>query len=176
MERAKKEELVKCLQAELQSAGSVVLLNALSLNASDTTELRNHLRQNKVKYKVFKNTLSRIVFSDTRFKEVVGAKFLIGQVGIAWSDCQVTPAKAINDFARKNNKVKIIGGSIGRGALSSEQTIALANLPDIDTLRAKLLMLVNAPAQRILGAVQQAGGAGLLRVISEASKKGVLKE
>jgi len=80
-------------------------------------------------------------------------------------------AKAAVDYAKGNEKLKILGGSIGESKLDSKGVEALSKLPSLNELRATLLALLQTPATRIAGVLQAPGGQ-VARVISAYSKKG----
>ena len=88
-----------------------------------------------------------------------------GPTAISWSTDPVAVAKAAVDFAKTNDKFVLIGGSLGSQMLDVSGVKALAELPSLDTLRAKFLGLLNTPATRIAGVVQ-APAAQLARVFA----------
>jgi large subunit ribosomal protein L10 len=67
-------------------------------------------------------------------------------------------AKAAVDFAKTNDKFVLVGGSLGTQVLDVSGVKALAELPSLDALRAKLLGLIAAPATRIAGVLQAPAG------------------
>ena len=107
-------------------------------------ELRKQLREAGVEFKVYKNSMSR------RAAEAAGLEglneFLTGPNAIAFSNEDVVaPAKILNDFAKKNDKLEIKAGVI-EGILASEEDIkALAELPSREGLLSMLLSVLQAP-------------------------------
>jgi large subunit ribosomal protein L10 len=81
-----------------------------------------------------------------------------GPTAISWSTDPVAVAKAAVDFAKTNDKFVLVGGSLGTQVLDVSGVKALAELPSLDTLRAKLLGLLAAPATRIAGVLQAPAG------------------
>jgi large subunit ribosomal protein L10 len=81
-----------------------------------------------------------------------------GPTAISWSADPVAVAKAAVDFAKTNDKFVLVGGSLGTQVLDVSGVKALAELPSLDTLRAKLLGLLAAPATRIAGVLQAPAG------------------
>jgi large subunit ribosomal protein L10 len=73
-------------------------------------------------------------------------------------------------LAKKNEKLVIVGGGLGEHLLSAAQVRALADLPSLDELRARLIALINTPASRMVG-VLQAPGAQIARVLSAHAEK-----
>jgi len=127
------------------------------------TALRVKMRAAGASFKVAKNRLALLALDGTRFD---GLKPLMkGPTAISWSADPVAVAKVAVDFAKTNEKFVLVGGSLGTQVLDVAGVKALAELPSLDSLRAKLLGLLNAPATRIAG-VLQAPGAQLARVFA----------
>jgi large subunit ribosomal protein L10 len=81
-----------------------------------------------------------------------------GPTAISWSTDPVAVAKAAVDFAKTNDKFVLIGGALGTQMLDVSGVKALAELPSLDALRAKLLGLLNAPATKIAGVLAAPAG------------------
>jgi large subunit ribosomal protein L10 len=81
-------------------------------------------------------------------------------------------AKATVDFAKTNEKFVLIGGALGSQVLDASGVRALSELPSLDSLRAKLLGLIAAPATRIAGVLQAPAGqlARVFAAYADASK------
>ena len=72
---------------------------------------------------------------------------------------------------RANDKLVILGGAMGKTILDANGVKALADLPSLDELRAKLIGLLNAPATKIARTIKEPG-AKLARVIQAKAAKG----
>jgi large subunit ribosomal protein L10 len=93
-----------------------------------------------------------------------------GPTAVAYSKDPVAAAKVAADYAKGNDKFKIVGGSLGTQNLDVEGVKALASLPSLDELRGKLLGMIQTPATRIAG-ILQAPGAQLARVLAAHAAK-----
>lgn len=80
-------------------------------------------------------------------------------------------AKAIVEFAKTNDKLVVLGGSLGNQTLDANGIKALAALPSLDELRAQLVGMISTPATRIAGVVQAPAGQ-LARVFGAYAKTG----
>ena len=100
---------------------------------------------------------------------------LTGPVGLATSTDPVAAAKVAVDFAKTNDKFEIVGGAMGSTALDVAGVQALATLPSLDELRAKIVGLVQAPATK-LATLAQAPAAQLARVLAAYAEKDAEKE
>ena len=74
-------------------------------------------------------------------------------------------------YAKTNDKLVILGGTMGSTVLNPANVKALADLPSLDELRAKLIGLLNAPATKIARTVMEPG-AQLARVIQAKAAQG----
>ena len=168
MDRNEKSEVVSALHASLKEVGVVVVTRNLGLSVAQSTDLRQKMRDAGATYKVTKNRLAKIAIKDTDYAGL--GDLLTGPVGLASSSDPVAAAKVAVDFAKTNDKLEIIGGAMGTQVLDAEGIKALASLPSLDELRAKLIGLIQAPAQK-LASVTQAPAAQLARGFSAYATK-----
>ena len=155
MDRSQKAESVAQLNAVFSEVGVVVVTRNLGLTVEQSTALRNKMREVGATYKVAKNNLAKLAVKDTAYTGL--DEFLSGPTGLAWSKDPVAAAKAIVDFAKTNEKLEIVGGSMGATVLNEAGVKALAAMPSLDELRGKLVGLVNAPATKIVRTVAEPG-------------------
>lgn len=168
MDRAQKSELVTALNASLASVGVVVVTRNLGMTVAQSTDLRTKMRDAGASYKVTKNNLARLAIDGTSYASI-GA-MLTGPTGLATSTDPVAAAKVAVEFAKTNDKFEIVGGAMGDTALDVAGVKALATLPSLDELRAKILGLVQAPATKLVQIVQAPAGQ-LARVLAAYAEK-----
>lgn len=169
MNRTEKADLVASLNKTLGDATLVVVTRQSGLTVAEVTALRNQMRAAGAGYKVAKNRLARLALEGTSFQQI--GPMLVGPTALAYSKDPVAAAKAAVDYAKGNDKLQIVGGSLGDQKLDVEGVKALAALPSLDQLRAKFLALLNTPATRIAGVVQAPAGQ-LARVFGAYGSKG----
>lgn len=139
-----KQAVVGEIAGKLKAAASVVVVDYRGLTVGQVTELRKQLREAGIDFKVYKNSMSR------RAAEEAGLEglndYLTGPNAIAFSNEDVVaPAKIINDFAKKNDKLEIKAGII-EGTIATDVDVkALAELPSRDGLLSMLLSVLQAP-------------------------------
>jgi large subunit ribosomal protein L10 len=97
--------------------------------------------------KVAKNRLAKIALEGTDAAVIV--PLLKGPTLIAYSGDPVAAPKAAVEFARTHERLVVLGGAMGRSALDANGVRALAALPSLDELRAKIVGLIQAPATKI---------------------------
>jgi len=147
MDRSQKAESVAALNAVFNEVGLVVVTRNLGLTVAQSTALRGKMRDAGASYKVSKNRLAKLALKDTQYEGL--GEHLTGPVALAWSTDPIAAAKAAVEFAKTNDKLEIVGGAMGSTQLNADGIKALASMPSLDELRAKLIGLVNAPATKV---------------------------
>ena len=168
MEKAKKAEVVEDLNGVFSNAGSVVVAHYTGMTVADMADLRSRMRANGASFRVAKNRLAVRALKGTPIEGI--AHLFKGPTGIAVSDDPVAASKVAAAYAKDNDKLVILGGSVGATALDAAGVKALATLPSLDELRGKIVGLLVAPATKIARVVQAPAGQ-LARVIGAYSKK-----
>jgi large subunit ribosomal protein L10 len=147
MDRNQKAEVVSALNAELAEVGVVVVTRNLGMTVAQSTVLRQKMREAGATYKVTKNRLARIALDGTDYAGL--SDMLTGPVGLATSADPVAAAKVAVEFAKTNDKIEIVGGAMGGMLLDAEGVKALASMPSLDELRAKIIGLIQTPASQL---------------------------
>ena len=162
MNREEKAELINTLQSTFAEASSVVIAHQVGLTVAESSELRAKMREAGAGFKVTKNRIAKIAVQGT--KDEVLADMFTGPTAVGTSADPVAAAKTLVEFAKSNDKVTIVGGTLDGALLDKAGVEALATMPSLDELRAKLIGLVNAPAAK-LARIAQAPAGDLARVI-----------
>jgi large subunit ribosomal protein L10 len=147
MNRSEKTDAVAVLNATFNESAVVVVTRNLGLTVAQSTDLRNKMRDAGASYKVAKNRLTKIALADTQYASL--GDLLTGPTALATSGDPVAAAKVVVDFAKTNDKLEIVGGAMGDTVLDVDGVKALASLPSLDALRAKLIGLIQAPATKV---------------------------
>jgi large subunit ribosomal protein L10 len=168
MDRSQKAESVASLNATFNEVGVVVVTRNLGMTVTQSTVLRGKVREAGATYKVAKNRLAKLAIADTQYEGI--GEMLTGPTALATSVDPVAAAKAVVDFAKTTDKIEIVGGAMGSQLLNAEGIKALASMPSLDELRAKLVGLVQAPATKI-AQLSTAPAAKLARVFGAYAAK-----
>ena len=153
MDRSQKTESVAELNEVFGRAGVVVVTRNLGLSVAQSTDLRAKMREAGASYKVAKNRLAKLALKDTDYTGL--DEYLTGPTALAYSEDPVAAAKAAVEFAKTNDKLEIVGGSMGSQVLDSAGIKALASMPSLGELRGTLIGLINAPATKIARVVNE---------------------
>jgi large subunit ribosomal protein L10 len=168
VDRAQKEELVTTLTDVFQNTSVVVVAHYSGLTVAQMSALRRQMKANGATVKVAKNRLAKIALEGSDVAHV--AALLKGPTIIAYSSDPVAAPKVAVDFAKTNDKFVILGGAFGATALNVDGVKALATMPSLDELRAKLVGLIQAPATKI-AQLSTAPAAKLARVFAAYAKE-----
>jgi large subunit ribosomal protein L10 len=168
VDRAEKRETVTGLNDAFKGAGSVVVAHYAGITVAQMNDLRGKMRSAGGTVKVAKNRLARIALQGTGSEGIID--LFKGQTLIAYSKDPVAAPKVASDFAKGNDKLIILGGSMGSTTLNADGVKALATLPSLDELRAKIVGMIKTPATRIAQVVNAPAGK-LARVVGAYARK-----
>ena len=168
MLRAEKAGVIEDLNAIFQRSGVVVVTHYKGLTVAELGVLRGQMRAAGASLRVTKNTLAKRALDGTPFAHM--GDLFSGPTAIAVSSDPTAAPKAVVEYARRNDKLQIVGGGLAGTLLDPAAVRALAELPSLDQLRARLVGLLNAPASRLVG-VLQAPGAQIARVLQALADK-----
>lgn len=169
MERSQKQALVASLHEDLADTTCLVVTHQSGLSVAEATQLRRQVRDAGARFRVTKNRLAKRALEGTPFADL--APLFTGPTAVAFSNDPVAAAKAAVDYANRNEKLRIVGGSLAGKLLDPAGVRALATLPSLDELRARLIGVIQAPAAKLAYVLQAPGGqvARVLAAFAEAS-------
>jgi large subunit ribosomal protein L10 len=154
--RAKKIEQVDKLTKDLQKVSTVIVTTYTKLTVAQDYELRKLLRSSGAKYAVVKNTLAERAAKGTKVEQAL--KGLSGVTSIAYTEGDpVSLAKALSKYAKDNPEFTFKAGVVEGRVISAKEIDALASMPSKEEIYSKLLFLLNAPAQRLVRAMNGVG-------------------
>ena len=162
MNRTEKAELIKIMQSTLSDATSVVVTHQSGMTVAESSVLRAKMREAGAGFKVTKNRLTKLALRGTKYEAL--CDLFTGPTAMGTSSDPVSAAKTLVSFAKENSKLTIVGGSLDGKILDKSGVEALATMPSLDELRAKIAGLLNAPGTKV-ARVTQAPASQLARVI-----------
>jgi large subunit ribosomal protein L10 len=168
VDRAAKSEAISALGEVFKSTSVVVVAHYSGLTVAQMQTLRRQMKQVGASVKVAKNRLARIALEGSEVASI--APLLKGPSLIAFSTDPVAAPKVAVDFAKTHERFVIIGGAMGTTALDLNGVRALAALPSLDELRARLIGLIQAPATKIAQVIT-APAAKVARVVQAYAAK-----
>ena len=171
LNRSQKEKFVSELKKDLSETNLLVVTHYLGLNVNEIEDLRSKMRDADVNFKITKNRLTKIALTGTSFENI--KELFQGPTAVAYSEDAIQAARIAVNFSKDNNKLKIIGGSFEGKLIDEDKVKFLASLPSLDELRARLICLMQTPAQKIASILQVPSGniARVLKAYSENKAK-----
>ena len=167
MQRTEKQEFVKNFNETLKNKDFLVVAHYKGLTVSEISSLRQKIKSANSIFRVSKNTLAKRALKDTSFEAL--DKLFVGPTSVAYSDDPVSTSKAMVDFAKKNENLKILGGAMSGKELNIDEIKKLASLPSMENLRAKIIGLLLASQRSLMGALQ-ANQSNLIRLVINNNK------
>ena len=146
--KGKKEEELNELKKDLAEAKNLIVAQFQGITVGQDTDLRTKIRATNSKYRVVKNTLAKIATQGTPAEKLAAA--LKGPTSIAYNNSDpVALAKALTAYEKANPVFVFKTGMVEGRVVNLNDLNAIASLQSKEELIAKLLFLLNAPAQRI---------------------------
>jgi len=166
--KVQKTKILDDLRDKVARQKAIVLVGITGLKVKDVSNLRKKLKSMDANIKVFKKTLTEIVFKENKmefdkrnFKEEIALVF-------GFKD-EISPAKTVYQFSKENKNFKILGGFLENKFKEKEDMIVLAQIPGREELLAKLVGSISAPMSGLAN-VLQGNIKGLVYVLSSIKK------
>jgi large subunit ribosomal protein L10 len=167
--KSDKKKDIDALHQDLEQSGNLFVTGYEKLRVDQDFELRKAVRGVGGKYRVIKNNLAEIAAEGTPSAAVL--KNLRGMTSLAYtSKDPVALAKALTAYAKANPSFTFKAGIVEGRAIDVGAINELATMPSKEEIFAKLLYLMNAPAQRLVTAMQ-AVGRNLAVVVDQGVKE-----
>lgn len=167
MSRAQKDEKIESYGRRLAEDEICVVARYSGMSVAEMTALRGKGRELGVRMEVTKNRLMKRALEGT---DKAGIADLFAGPVILASGADPSVAKVLYDFAKKNDKLAILGGAMGASVLDKAGVEQLAKLPTLDELRGQIVGLLVTPARQTMGVLSAPAGS-LARVIGAYAKK-----
>jgi large subunit ribosomal protein L10 len=154
--KAQKQARIDWLQQELRQAGTVIVTSFAGLTVAQDYELRQRLRAAGARFRVVKNTLAERAAGGLPAAQVLAG--LHGVTALAYtSGDPVALAQALQKYAKDNPALSLRAGVVEGAAIGAAEVAQLAATPSKQELYAKLLGLLQAPAQRLVTVLSATG-------------------
>ncbi len=148
MNKQEKITYINNLKKDLDNNPALMVYHYDGLNVKQIEDLRKKMRESGAILKVTKNRITKIALKETPHK--VAENLFTGQTGIALSKDPITLAKVLVKFQKDNTALKIVGGIMESKLLSPAEVSEIATLPTLEEARAKIVGILQAPAQKLL--------------------------
>ena len=167
--RDDKQKDLEALRKDLERVRNLFVTGFEKLTVSQDFQLRKAVRGAGGTYRVIKNNIAEKASEGTPSEAVL--KDLKGMCSLAYTTTDpVALAKALTVYAKANPAFTFRAGFVEGRAIDIKSIADLANMPSKEEILSKLLFLINAPAQRLLTAMN-AVGRNLAVVLDQGCKE-----
>jgi large subunit ribosomal protein L10 len=169
VKRNEKSEVIAKINQRLKNSEVVFVVNQNKMTVAQSENFRKQLREVNSSYFVCKNTLARLAVADTDFNCIL--PHLNGQMALVFSNDITGSAKVIHEYASKSDeRITVVCGGYNGRLLKAADVKMLAQLPSMDELRAKIIAVIQTPAQRMATLLQAPAGQ-IARVLKAYAEK-----
>jgi large subunit ribosomal protein L10 len=170
MNKTEKTEVISSVKEMIRNSSAVYLTDYSGINVEDINKLRGEFRKEKVKYKVFKNTLFKRALEELGKYDKL-ADHLVGMTGYVFAtDNPVAPAKIIKKYYDEKQKLSLKACYIENQFYEGTKLNMLAALPSKNDLIAGILGSLKSPPSGIVGALN-AVARDLANVVDQVAKQ-----
>jgi len=160
MNKAEKTQVIEQLVEKLNANDKIYLADCSTLTVEKVNAFRKQCFEKKISVTVVKNTLLKKALeraNDSKLAELIPA--LKGETALMFTDTSNAPAKIIKEFRKKNQKPALKAAYVEEMIfLGDEQLDALVGLKSKNELIGDVIALLQAPIQRVMGALENKGG------------------
>src|ERR1035437_7625490 len=151
-----KKKEIDALRGDLERSKNLFVTGYEKLKVSQDFELRKAIRGVGGQYRVVKNNLAELASEGTPAGQVL--KDLKGMTSVAYTtNDPVALARSLTTYAKTNPSFTFKAGIVEGRVIDIKAIHDLANMPSKEEIFARLLYLINAPAQRLATAINAVG-------------------
>ena len=148
MNKEQKKNYISEMKKFFDANDSVLVTHYQGLTVNQLDELRAEMRKYGIMFKITKNRITKLALKDTKCKDI--ADLFSGPTAIALSKDAISSAKILTKFSKDNQKLKIVGGLMGKEILKLEDVLKIATLPTLSEARARIANIIQSPAQKLV--------------------------
>ena len=168
MDKQSKKNIVSDLKDSFENSSGVIVTHYLGLNNLELSELRNQVKEAGSRFRVTKNSLAKLASKNTDFESLNDS--FTGPTALIFSKDALASIKIVKKFSDKNEKLKFVTASLDKKIIELQEFEALAKLPSLEELRAKIISYITAPHQQLIN-ILNAPATETLGVIQNYSQK-----
>ena len=148
MNKEQKKNYISEIKEFFDANDSVLVTHYQGLTVKQLDELRAEMRKHGIMFKITKNRITKLALKDTKCKDI--ADLFSGPTAIALSKDAISSAKILTKFSKDNQKLKIVGGLMGKEILKLEDVLKIAKLPTLNEARANIASIIQSPTQKLV--------------------------
>ena len=151
--KEQKKIILEGLNERVKKQTTIIIVDFTGLKAVESFALRESLKEVNAELKVAKKTLIQLALKNNNLDKNI--REMSGEIGLVFGyQDEILPAKAVYDFSKKNEKLKILGGFFENKFQEAEKFIELAKLPSREELLGKLVGSISSPITGFVRSLQ----------------------
>lgn len=154
--KQQKEELVAQYKKWVEESDGLVFAHYHKLSVKDISDLRKEIRDSGGEFHIIKNTLAKRAFEESGREWEESIFSGPTALGISYENLSGL-AKALKKFAEEHGSIEIKSGYMADKLVSVDEINALAELPSMEEMQAKLLRTIAAPASKLVRTLAEPG-------------------
>jgi large subunit ribosomal protein L10 len=151
VDRAQKETVVAELDQIFTSSGVIIVAHYTGITVSEMSDLRLRMRNVGGAVRVAKNKLVKLALEGKECQSMTD--LFSGQTALIYSEDQVAAAKVAVQFSKDNEKLVILGGSMGATSLDASAVMRVSKMPSKDELLGTIATMLTASGANLVGAI-----------------------
>ena len=148
MNKEQKKNYISEMEGQFQNNEAVLVTHYQGLTMSQLDDLRAQMREHGIKFKITKNRITKLALQKTKCKDL--SNLFTGPTAVAFSNDAIMSARILSKFAKVNEKLKLLGGIMGKDILDQVAVQNVANLPTLDEARANIVGILATPASKFV--------------------------
>ena len=168
MNKEQKKNYISEMKKFFETSDSVLVTHYQGLSVNQLDVLRAEMRKHDIMFKITKNRITKLALKDSKCKKI--ADLFSGPTAVAFAKDAISSAKILTKFSKDNQNLKILGGLMDGEVLKQEDVLKIATLPTLNEARAKIAIILQSPAQKLVS-ILLAPGSKIAILALEKSKQ-----
>lgn len=167
LDKAEKAEVVAELDRVFTDSGSVIVCHYAGMTVAEMSDFRGKMRAAGGSVRVAKNRLAKIALKDKACEGL--SVHLNGQTVLCYAEDPIAPAKVVEDYAKDNDKLVVVGGAMGTEVMDAGGVKALSKMPSREEVLSQIVGCLMAPGANLAGAIGAPATnlAGIVKTLAE---------
>ena len=148
LNKEKKKNYITNITSQFENSEAVLVTHYQGLTMNQLDDLRAQMREHGIKFQITKNRITKLALQKTKCKDL--SNLFTGPTAVAFSNDAIMSARILSKFAKVNEKLKLLGGIMGKDILDQVAVQNVANLPTLDEARANIVGILATPASKFV--------------------------
>ena len=146
--KEQKKNYITNITSQFENSEAVLVTHYQGLTMNQLDDLRAQMREHGIKFQITKNRITKLALQKTKCKDL--SNLFTGPTAVAFSNDAIMSARILSKFAKVNEKLKLLGGIMGKDILDQVAVQNVANLPTLDEARANIVGILATPASKFV--------------------------